>query len=356
MKLAGKLLLKPEDFQPSFPNWTVQGALNPAAVRLENKKIVLIARISEAVAKKDEIVCPVIISESHYHTSNQKIGKKDILKRIGNGVFFKNGTCRLTNISEFRKILLDETGMNIERIEQKPVFTGTHDEGEYGIEDPRITVFHRKYLMTYVAVSHNEGVSTCLAVSKNLHDWKRQGIIFREQNKDVVIFPEKINGKFVALHRPEGSFHFSRPSVWISYSPDLVYWGREKSIVQPRDNSWESERIGSGTVPLKTKEGWLEIYHGVRKKGKRKIYSAGAFLLDLKNPEKIIARTPASKPLIEPEEEYEKHGFVSNVVFPSGAVPDLNGADLLLYCGGGDRAISVKKIGLKDILNSMEYY
>ncbi|MDD5163855.1 MAG: hypothetical protein PHD95_06665 [Candidatus ainarchaeum sp.] len=355
MKIIEKLLVRPEDFQPSFPNWAVQGALNPAAVRLPNKKIALLARVSEAAVKKNEIVCPVIISEKHYSASSEKIGKKEILKKIGNGVFFKNGTCRLTNISEFRKILLDETGFNIEKIEQKPVFTGTHDEGEFGVEDPRITVFHRNYLMAYVAVSHNEGVSTCLAVSKNLHNWQRKGIIFREQNKDVVIFPEKINGKFVALHRPEGSFYFSRPSIWISYSPDLTYWGKEKSILQPRQG-WESSRIGAGTVPIKTKQGWLEIYHGVEKKGNKKIYSAGAVLLDLKNPEKAIARSPPDKPLIEPNREYEKHGFVSNVVFPTGALMDLNEKDLLLFCGGGDKVISVKKIALKDILDSMEYY
>ncbi|HLD58870.1 MAG TPA: hypothetical protein VI977_04495 [archaeon] len=356
MTITEKLLLSPKDFNPSFHNWQIDGALNPAAVRLRSGKIVLIARIAERAAKKDPLVYPVIVSEKHYSAGREQIGQKEILKRTGNCVFFKNGTLRLSNISEFRRIFLDSSGFNIEKIEQKPVFTGTHNEGEYGVEDPRITYFRGKYLMTYVAVSHNEGVSTCLAVSKNLHEWKRQGIIFREQNKDVVIFPEKIRGKFVALHRPEGSFYFSRPSIWISYSPDLVFWGREKSIVQPRQKSWESERIGAGTVPIKTPHGWLEIYHGVKKQGRKKIYSAGAMLLDLKNPERVIARSPEQKPLIEPLQDYEKHGFVSNVVFPTAAIPDLNGKDLLLYCGGGDRAISVKKIALKEILNSMEYY
>lgn len=355
MQITEKLLATQENFKPSFPNWLVQGTMNPGAVRLPNKKIVLFARVAETVAKKNGIIFPVIVSEKHYSSSNST-NQKEILKRIGNGIFFKNGTCRLTNISEFRKIDLDESGFNVEKIEQKPVFTGTSNEGEYGVEDPRITPMRGKYLMTYIAVSHNEGVSTCLAISRDLKNWQRQGIIFREQNKDVVIFPEKINGKYVALHRPEGSFYFSRPSIWISYSPDLVYWGKEKSIIQPRENSWESERIGAGTVPIKTSIGWLEIYHGVKKTGRKKVYSAGAFLLDLKNPERVIARSPVDKPLIVPTHNYEKHGFVSNVVFPTGAIPDLNGKDLLLYCGGADKAISVKKIALKDILDSMEYY
>jgi predicted GH43/DUF377 family glycosyl hydrolase len=357
MKIIEKVLLGPEHFKASFPNWIVQGAMNPAAIRLENKKIVLFARIAETIRQgKNTFFCPVIVSKEHYRARAEKIKKKEIIAKKGNGIYLKNLDCRLLNLSEFRKIVLNQTGFNVEHIEQKPIFTGTPNEGEYGVEDPHITKFEKQYLMTYVAVSRNEGISTCLAVSKNLKNWQRRGIIFREQNKDVVIFPEKINGKFVALHRPEGSFHFSRPSIWVSYSPDLVYWGREKSIVQPRENSWESERIGSGTVPIKTKEGWLEIYHGVQKKGRKKIYSAGALLLGLKNPEKIVARSPVGRPLLEPNQEYEKHGFVSNVVFPTGAIMDLNGNDLLLYCGGGDKVISVKKIALKEILNSMEYY
>ena len=201
-----------------------------------------------------------------------------------------------------------------------------------------------------------KGVSTSLAVSKNLEKWERKGIIFREQNKDVVLFNEKIKGKYVAFHRPEGFFEFSRPSIWISYSPDLVYWGREKSILQPRRDSWDSDRVGAGAPPIKTKKGWLLIYHGVRRKDDTTFYSAGAVLFDLKNPEKILARSPAKKPLIEPMKNYEKTGFMNNVIFPTGAIIDLKGKDLLIYCGGADSIVSVKKIRIDDILKSMEFY
>lgn len=358
MKIIDKLLLTPKDLKPSFPDWTVMGALNPGAIRLPNSKIMLFVRVAEQyhLHKGKLLHCPVVTAGKAYKTKTEKIKKTDIVRKENNVVFLKNGSCRLTTFSHFRKIILNENGFDIEHIGEKPVFTGTATEGQYGVEDSRITRIKGNYLLTYVAVSLNEGVSTSLAVSKDLIHWKRKGIIFREQNKDVVIFPEKIKGKYVALHRPEGFFSFSKPSIWISYSPDLIYWGREKSIIQPRPNSWEQDRIGSGAPPIKTKDGWLEIYHGVKQKGDKKIYSAGAILLDLKNPEKILARSPKDKPLFAPTKKHEKKGFISNVVFPTGAVIDLNKRDLLIYLGGADSVISVKKIKLNDVLNHMEYY
>ena len=358
MKIIDKLLLKPKDLKPSFHDWTVKGVLNPGAIRLPNGKILLFVRVAEQYHLHGGklLHCPVIASGEGYTTKTEKIRKTDIVRKENNVVFLKNGSCRLTTFSHFRKIILKANGFDIEHIGEKPVFTGTPTEGQDGVEDSRITKIKGKYLLTYVAVSLNEGVSTSLAVSRDLVHWKRKGIIFREQNKDVVIFPEKIKGKYVALHRPEGFFSFSKPSIWISYSPDLVYWGREKSIIQPRPNSWEQERIGSGAPPIKTNKGWLEIYHGVRQKGHKKIYSAGAILLDLKNPEKILARSPINKPLFAPTEKHEKKGFISNVVFPTGAIMDLNKKDLLVYLGGADSVISVKKLRLKDILNHMEHY
>lgn len=358
MKIIDKLLLTPKDLKPSFPDWTVKGVLNPGAIRLPSKKILLFVRVAEQyhLHRGKLLHCPVITAEKGFKTKTERIKKTDVVRKENNVVFLKNGSCRLTTFSHFRKIILNENGFDIEHIGEKPIFTGTATEGQYGVEDSRITRTKGKYLLTYVAVSLNEGVSTSLATSKDLVHWKRKGIIFREQNKDVVIFPEKIKGKYVALHRPEGFFSFSKPSIWISYSPDLIYWGKEKSIIQPRPSSWEQDRIGSGAPPIKTKEGWLEIYHGVKQGKYKKIYSAGAILLDLKSPEKILARSPKDQPLFAPTEKHEKKGFISNVVFPTGAIIDLNKKDLLVYLGGADSVISVKKIKLKDILKHMEYY
>lgn len=352
-----KLLLKPEDFKPSFNDWEIKGVLNPAAIRLPNKKIMLYVRTAESAMQRDSTtVCPIMSSEKEYSFNYQHIHEKDIVRRGRWGeMYLKDGLCRLPTISHFKKVILSSDGFKVEEIEQKPVFTGIPGDGDYGVEDSRIVKLDDKYAMTYVSVSANEGVSTSLALSKDLENWKRQGIIFREQNKDVVIFPEKINEFYIALHRPEGFFEFSKPSIWISYSKDLIYWGRERSILRPRIG-WESDRTGAGAPPIKTKKGWLLIYHGAVREGENNIYCAGAALFDLKNPERILARTPKNKPLIKPSEKFEKKGFIDNVVFPTGAVLDLKEKDLLIYAGGADRFVSVRKLSIKDILNSLEYY
>ena len=356
MNVEQKLLLSPKDVKPSFRGWAVKGVLNPTAVRLPNKKIFMLARVAETSHQsKDPFMrCPVVVSDKHYKTLGEKIKRTDVVGKDGNLIYLKNKTCRLQTFSHLRKVVLDKSGFHVESVSEKPDFHGTPEEGQYGIEDPRITKIGNRYLMTYVTVNHLEGVCTSLAVSKNLGSWKRQGIIFREQNKDATIFPEKIKGNYVALHRPEGFFEFSRPSIWISHSKDLVHWGREKSIVETRPGRWDSERIGGGTVPLKTKKGWLEIYHGVEETGNgRRIYNAGALMLDKKNPARVLARSPKNKPLFVPEKRFEKKGFISNVVFPTAAFPDLNRKDLLIYYGAADSRIAVKRMPLKEILESM---
>ncbi len=352
-----KLLLKPEDFKPSFNDWEIKGILNPAAIRLLNNKIMLYVRVAEsAIQKGSTMICPIMSSEKEYGFNYQHIHEKDIVRRGRWGeMYLRDGLCRLPTISHFKKVILSSDGFKIDETEQKPVFTGIPGDGDYGVEDPRIVKIDNKYTMTYVSVSAHEGVSTSLALSKDLKNWKRQGIIFREQNKDVVIFPEKIKGFHIALHRPEGFFEFSKPNIWISYSKDLIYWGRERSFLQTR-SGWDNDRVGAGAPPIKIKEGWLVIYHGAVHEGDGHIYCAGAVLLDLKNPEKILARTPKNKPLIKPLQTFEKKGFIDNVVFPTGAVLDLKEKDLLIYAGGADRFVSVRKMKISDILKSLEYY
>src|SRR3989344_8236275 len=209
------------------------------------------------------MVCPIVVSESKYEVDYQRVGEEKILSRGKDVVYLKDGTCRLPTISHFREVVLDETGFKVEKISNYPTFTGMSGESDYGVEDARITKIEDKYYMTYVGVSIDEGVSTYLAVSKDLKKWKRMGIIFREQNKDAVLFSEKIDGEYVALNRPESLFDFSRPGIWISYSKDLIYWGRDKNVFRGRENSWDSARVGAGPPPIITKFGWLLIYHGV---------------------------------------------------------------------------------------------
>jgi len=356
INIEDKLLLTPKDFQPTFPDWMVKGVLNPAAVRMPDGRIMLYVRISEASRRheKQASTVPVMISGEEFHKIEELVQNKDILRKRGHFMHLKNGKFRLTTISHFRRAVLSPNGFDLEYVEHGPAFTGQTGDGGYGVEDPRIVKIGNRYAMTYVIVNKEEGVCTSLATSRDLKNWKRHGIIFRQQNKDALLFPEKIKGKYVALHRPEGTFEFSKASIWISHSPDLIHWGEEKSIISPREKSWDSWRIGTGAPPIKVKGGWLLIYHGVEQKGNKNIYRAGAALLKGSDPSVVLARSPRNEFLFEPTHDYEKTGFVNNVVFPSAAIVDRDKKHLLIYSGGGDSVVTVRKILIGDILKSME--
>jgi beta-1,2-mannobiose phosphorylase / 1,2-beta-oligomannan phosphorylase len=355
--ITSKLLLQPNDFKPTLSHWKVDGALNPAAIRLPNNKIMLLVRVAEMskILKRGKLVCPILTSEKTFKTTNEKIHKHEIKSHDGPVMFLKSGICRLSTISHFRIVILSEDGFNVEYISKSPDFTGSHSEAEYGVEDPRIVKIKSSYYMTYVGVSRKNGISTYLASSKDLKKWKKLGIIFREQNKDAVLFPEKIDSEYVAFNRPEAFYEFHKPSIWISYSPNLIYWGRDTNVILPRPNSWDSERVGAGPPPIKTKKGWLLIYHGVGQKNNNLIYSAGAALLDIKHPKRLLARSPKNKPLFSPVEKYEKKFYDSKrIVFPTGIVHDINKKYILIYYGAGDRKIGVKKISLNYIFKSLK--
>ncbi|MEM3122437.1 MAG: hypothetical protein QXH60_03290, partial [Candidatus Pacearchaeota archaeon] len=336
MSQKSKVLLSPDNLRPSFKDWKILGVLNPGAIRDKNGKIIMYVRVAESgiqYKKGKTLMCPFITSKYQYKVKYKTIMEQDVLKTgKWNEIYLRDGTCILPHISHFRKITIKEDGYNIDKIEHEPVFSGVPDESDYGVEDPRITQIEEKYYMTYVGVSVKEGVSTYLAVSDDLKKWKRLGLIFREQNKDVVLFPEKINGEYVALNRPESLFNFTKPGIWISYSRDLIYWGKDKNLMRPRGpGTWEADRIGGGCPPIKTKKGWLIIYHGMREEGEKRFYSAGAALLDLKNPEIVLARSSPNKPLISPSEKFEKEGYLANVVFPTSAIPTKDKKSLIIY-------------------------
>jgi predicted GH43/DUF377 family glycosyl hydrolase len=207
------------------------------------------------------------------------------------------------------------------------------DETEkYGCEDARVTCIEGNYTINFTIVS-GDSWSTALAVTKDFRSLERRGIIFHPENKDVAIFPEKVNGKYLALHRPNNS-GFGKASIWYSESPDLLHWGNHKCIVRPRDNQWESMKIGGGAPPIKTPEGWLIIYHG---KGDNSRYSLFCLLLDLNDPSRVVRR--AQTPLLTPTEKFETEGFFGNVVFSNGMVA--KDGKIYLYYGASDESVGL---------------
>ncbi|MNE45808.1 Beta-1,4-mannooligosaccharide phosphorylase [compost metagenome] len=173
-------------------------------------------------------------------------------------------------------------------------------------------------------------------------------MIFPPHNKDCAIFEEKINGKFYALHRPS-SVDIGGNYIWIASSPDGIHWGNHQCILKTRDGFWDSKRVGAGASPVKTEQGWLEIYHGADDKYR---YCLGAFLLDINNPEKVIART--KKPIMVPTERYELSGFFGNVVFTNGHIADSDGDTITVYYGASDEFVCGAKFSVKEIISLLE--
>jgi len=216
----------------------------------------------------------------------------------------------------------------------KPVFSPAVKEELYGVEDPRITKIENKYYMTYTAYSP-EGIKIALASTENFFLWERFGIVLPDfdPDKDAVLFPEKINGKYVMLHRDP-------PSIWIAYSDDLLHWSGHQRIADPINNHWENEKIGAGGPPVKTPYGWLLIYHAVQKHApepSRLTYRLGFMLLDLEDPSKVLKRT--TEPILEPEEDWEIFGGVPQVVFTDSLIDYKD--EYLVYYGAADNYIAL---------------
>jgi predicted GH43/DUF377 family glycosyl hydrolase len=201
------------------------------------------------------------------------------------------------------------------------------------------------YYLSYTKVSP-EGVGVGCIFTRNWKEFDRRGMIFPPHNKDCAIFEEKIGGYYYALHRPS-SPELGGNYIWIAQSPDLKHWGNHKCIATTRENHWDSARVGAGAAPVRTSEGWLEIYHGASQDHR---YCLGALLLEINDPSKIVARS--EQPIMEPTTEYEKTGFFGNVVFTNGQL--VNGDTLTIYYGASDEVICRAEFSISEILSSFQ--
>ena len=161
----------------------------------------------------------------------------------------------------------------------------------------------------------------------------------------MAIFPEKVGGRYWALHRPI-SFEYATKDIWIAESPDRVCWGNHRRLISARPGAWDDGRIGCSAVPFRVDDGWLEIYHGASK-GNR--YCLGALLLDGDDPSRVVAR--AERPLMEPEADYEVEGFFGNVVFNCGVLCE-DGV-VKIYYGGADTVVAYAEASLGDVLGTL---
>jgi predicted GH43/DUF377 family glycosyl hydrolase len=231
-------------------------------------------------------------------------------------------------------------GFNFFRLD-KPIFGPKLGLEPRGCEDPRLVKIEGKFYLTYTAYSE-KGMRIGLACTENFIRWERLRIDWPNiNNKNAVLFPEKIKDRYVLFHRPMAK----RPiGIWVSYSEDLINWSEGERVMSPAE-PWEKEKIGAGAPPIKTEKGWLLIYHAVDKDG---VYRLGAAMFDLKDPTKLLCRHP--EPILEPEEDYEVRGEVPYVVFACGICEVEN--RFYIYYGGADKVICVATISKDEILST----
>jgi beta-1,4-mannooligosaccharide/beta-1,4-mannosyl-N-acetylglucosamine phosphorylase len=221
------------------------------------------------------------------------------------------------------------------------------DYHESCVYDPRITKIDNEYLIMFASSSFEFGTRLGLVKTKDFVKFER---IEQERTENAirngVIFPEKINGRYVRFDRPM-SGELEPSNMWLSYSEDLVHWRDSEPLMDTRPGFWDRYKIGAGAVPIKTEKGWLEIYHGVGETCNGFIYSLGAVLLDLENPAKIIARTDDA--IMWPEYDYELKGRVPNVVFTCNALIDEDN-NIKIYYGAADTCIGLAEAKLDDLI------
>ncbi len=216
---------------------------------------------------------------------------------------------------------------------------------EYGVEDLRICAMEGEdYLLTYSAYSRH-GVRIALARTADFRRVEQIAMISQPDMRNVVLFPRKIDGRYVRLDRPHSEI--SPWSICISYSPDLVHWGDSRVVMKPLPYHWDEMKIGPGATPFRTDKGWLHIYHGAFQTMAGAVYRLGVALHDYDDPATIIG--VSDDWILQPEDPWEITGYVPNVVFTCGAVPEDDGS-VKIYWGGADTVMCVGTARIADLV------
>ena len=343
-RLQANPLVRPQDVKPSMPGLEVKCVLNPGAFRWKNKTWMLM-RVAELQSLKPGIIgTPIMDSAAPGGMRLFEVRRDDPnLANVGVHVFEYKKEKYLTTVSHLRLACSDD-GEHF-AVAGTPTLLGQGALETFGIEDCRVSQIDDIYYLTFTAVSES-GVGVGLITTRNWKTFRRHGMIFPPQNKDCALFERRFGSDFVCLHRPVGT-ELGGPYMWLARSKDLVHWGRYACIARTRPGQWDEERIGAGAAPIRTKEGWLCIYHGT---DRTRRYCLGALLLDLKRPEQVLARS--REPIMEPTAPYEAQGFFSNCVFTNGHVVD--GDCVTVYYGAADSVVCGAQFSIRDILGTLK--
>jgi beta-1,4-mannooligosaccharide/beta-1,4-mannosyl-N-acetylglucosamine phosphorylase len=204
--------------------------------------------------------------------------------------------------------------------------------------DPRVVLIEGKYYVVWC--SDFSGASLGLGVTEDFEAFTRLENPSYPYNRNGVLFPRKVGGKYLLLHRPSDPAHTPFGDIFLSESPDLVHWGRHRKVMSRGSKGWwEGMKIGAGAVPVETSVGWLLLYHGVSSTCNGYVYSFGAAILDRDRPAKVLYR--ARDYLITPEMPYETTGFVPNVAFPCACLCDPPTGRMAIYYGAADTFVAL---------------
>jgi beta-1,2-mannobiose phosphorylase / 1,2-beta-oligomannan phosphorylase len=340
-------LIVPAQVQPSRSDFEIIGTFNAGVIQ-DNDNIKMLVRVAERPLNNDAevILCPHLDSEGNlimeriyrddpdYRTDDPRVVHHNL-----------TGQVMLTSISHLR-LAHSTDGVHFE-VEPRPWLGAIPPYESFGIEDARITYIYDNglFYINYTAVS-SYGIATGLVTTPDFVHIERQGIIFPPSNRDVTLFPAKINGLYAAYHRPMpgdlGSYN-----MWFATSPDLRHWGGHCVVLEATADGWEAGRVGGGAPPVWTEAGWLSIYHAADRENR---YCLGAFLTPHDAPWQIIARSRT--PILEPNTTYEAEGFFGGVVFSCGTV--LLGDILYLYYGAADERVALATAPLEEILAALQ--
>jgi predicted GH43/DUF377 family glycosyl hydrolase len=335
-------ILKSGDLRPSVDGMEVTCLLNPGVFRFESKTwlLVRVAERPRQVAGKTSF--PILSSEGRLEVL-EFVSSDPRLDLSDPRVIHFDGSDYLTTLSHLR-LLSSSDGVHFTEPEGSQPLMGCGELETYGIEDCRVAKIGETYYLTYTQVSNN-GVGVGLRTTRDWKNFVWHGMIFAPHNKDCALFEERIGGKYYALHRPS-SPELGGNYIWLAESPDLVHWGSHRCLAHSRPGSWDSARVGAGAAPIRTAEGWLEIYHGANKENR---YCLGALLLDLDKPWQVLARS--EEPIMEPHASYEREGFFGQVIFTNGHLVD--GDRVTMYYGAADSVICAAHLSIRNILSSL---
>ena len=336
-------ILRPSDVKPSREGLAIECLLNPGVFRWQGKTWLLLRVAERPRQEPGRISTPILDPHAPGGVAivDYSLDDPDVVAKDPRSFDYK-GETYLTTLSHLRLASSDD-GVHFEAAEM-PTLMGRGELESFGVEDSRVCEIEGRFYLTYTAVSPN-GIGVGMSSTTDWADFTAHGMIIPPSNKDCALFPQKVGGEYLCLHRPS-NLYIGGPFIWLGHSPDLLHWGNHQCLIHTRPGKWDSVRIGAGAEPILTERGWLAIYHGADETSR---YCLGALLLDRDDPSKVLARS--EEPIMEPTAPYELTGFFGNVVFTNGHVVD--GDTVTVYYGASDEVICGATLSIAEVLGTL---